>query len=689
MRRLEDFGRNRDQPLTGVRRPYFAGLHSNQSGPYLGVPVTARVDNHSADNQRQAWLSAAAAVLRRAGRLTDEDADEQAFEVLSSSTIEGLPIEPLGAPLAPPKVGAAARDCDPGRPPFLRGAGPAVEPGWDIRALLADPDPESAARSASADLEGGVTSLWLRVGGGGTALKDTAAVLAGVHLDLAPVVLQSSLDIGPMDGPAQLAGVLDQRGLRAHPECNLGTDPVGRFLRSGERSSDDELDVTKTLQRSALLANDLGIRAFVVDATVAHERGAGEAAELGYSVAVGVHYLRAVSELDLDLAALLRLFEFRYAATDDQFVTIAKFRAARLLWDRVAQLSGAPIDREPQSQHAVTSEPMMTRYDSWTNLLRTTVAAFAAGVGGAQTLTVLPFDSALGTPNALGRRLARNISALLIRESHVAVVQDPAGGAGGLEALTWELAEAGWEQFQRIEADGSVIRAATDGSLRRRWDRTKRRRTDSTGSRRQLITGINEFPLLGEVLPIRGISSAPAEEDVSAYRWANEYETMRDQSAPRSVFLAPIGQLTAHSARVSFATNAFAAGGLPVTHPGLGLTRSGIDVAGAVVSYRAAGSPPVVCLTGSDADYAQAGAELARSLRKAGARRIIVVGRPDAEFTELIDDRLAVGDDLVQFLERTRHALAADNDGSRDSGDKADSDGNDVRNEAPGQGESA
>jgi len=620
--------------------------------------VTARVDNHSADNQRQAWLSAAAAVLRRAGRLTDEDADEQAFEVLSSSTIEGLPIEPLGAPLAPPKVGAAARDCDPGRPPFLRGAGPAVEPGWDIRALLADPDPESAARSTSADLEGGVTSLWLRVGGGGTALEDTAAVLAGVHLDLAPVVLQSSLDIGPMDGPAQLAGVLDQRGLRAHPECNLGTDPVGRFLRSGERSSDDELDVTKTLQRSALLANDLGIRAFVVDATVAH-------------------------------AALLRLFEFRYAATDDQFVTIAKFRAARLLWDRVAQLSGAPIDREPQSQHAVTSEPMMTRYDSWTNLLRTTVAAFAAGVGGAQALTVLPFDSALGTPNALGRRLARNISALLIRESHAAVVQDPAGGAGGLEALTWELAEAGWEQFQRIEADGSVIRAATDGSLRRRWDRTKRRRTESTGSRRQLITGINEFPLLGEVLPIRGISSAPAEEDVSAYRWANEYETMRDQPAPRSVFLAPIGQLTAHSARVSVATNAFAAGGLPVTHPGLDLTRSGIDVAGAVVSYRAAGSPPVVCLTGSDAGYAQTGAELARSLRKAGARRIIVVGRPDAEFTELIDDRLAVGDDLVQFLERTRHALAADNDDRRDSDGNTDSDGNDVRNEAPGQGESA
>lgn len=620
--------------------------------------MTARVDNHSADNQRQAWLSAAAAVLRRAGRLTDEDADEQAFEVLSSSTIEGLPIEPLGAPLAPPKVGAAARDCDPGRPPFLRGAGPAVEPGWDIRALLADPDPESAARSTSADLEGGVTSLWLRVGGGGTALEDTAAVLAGVHLDLAPVVLQSSLDIGPMDGPAQLAGVLDQRGLRAHPECNLGTDPVGRFLRSGERSSDDELDVTKTLQRSALLANDLGIRAFVVDATVAH-------------------------------AALLRLFEFRYAATDDQFVTIAKFRAARLLWDRVAQLSGAPIDREPQSQHAVTSEPMMTRYDSWTNLLRTTVAAFAAGVGGAQALTVLPFDSALGTPNALGRRLARNISALLIRESHAAVVQDPAGGAGGLEALTWELAEAGWEQFQRIEADGSVIRAATDGSLRRRWDRTKRRRTESTGSRRQLITGINEFPLLGEVLPIRGISSAPAEEDVSAYRWANEYETMRDQPAPRSVFLAPIGQLTAHSARVSVATNAFAAGGLPVTHPGLDLTRSGIDVAGAVVSYRAAGSPPVVCLTGSDAGYAQTGAELARSLRKAGARRIIVVGRPDAEFTELIDDRLAVGDDLVQFLERTRHALAADNDDRRDSDGNTDSDGNDVRNEAPGQGESA
>ena len=107
---------------------------------------------------------------------------------------------------------------------------------------------------------------------------------------------------------------------------------------------------------------------------------------------------------------------------------------------------------------------MMTRYDPWVNLLRTTVAAFAAGVGGADAVTVLPFDTRLGVPDALGRRMARNISSLLISESHVAAVHDPAAGAHAVEMLTAELAEAGWAEFQRIEAAGGI-----SGRARRRF----------------------------------------------------------------------------------------------------------------------------------------------------------------------------------------------------------------------------
>src|SRR5665811_2556472 len=124
----------------------------------------------------------------------------------------------------------------------------------------------------------------------------------------------------------------------------------------------------------------------------------------------------------------------------DRFPTIAKFRAARRLWNRVAELSGVATESRRQVQHGVTSRPMMSKYGSYVNMLRTTVAAFAAGIGGAVSVTVLPFDVALGLPENFSRRIARNTSSLLILESHVAQVMDPFGGAYVIEKLTDDLA---------------------------------------------------------------------------------------------------------------------------------------------------------------------------------------------------------------------------------------------------------
>jgi len=635
----------------------------------------------------RAWLSAAAAVLRRSGRMTADDPDDSAAELLDSTTVEELPIAALGTAAL---IEGLPTGGIPGEPPFLRGAGPSGadqtsgEPtspyptssrpsgadhrgagnhgdtslgrdphrGWDIRPHLADPDPSSASEAASTDLTGGANSLWLRVGGGGTDLDDLAEVLAGVHLDLAPVALHPALDITESAASTGFAAVLAARGLQPHPDSNLGADPIGRYLRSGPARGGRPPDLEKWLPPIAARALELGVRAFVVDGNVAHERGAGDAAELGYTLAVGVSYLRSVDGPDMDLRRSLSLFEFRYAATDDQFATIAKFRAARLLWDRVAELSGAGSERTGQVQHASTSRPMMTRYDSWTNVLRTTVAAFAAGVGGAQAITALPFDIALGVPDVLGRRLARNISHLLISESHIGAATDPAGGAAGAEALTWELADAAWSEFQRLETGGGVIHALADGSLRQRWDDIAARSHARIANRRQAITGVSEFPSLAEVLPTRRPAVLPAEADVSAYRWAHSFEQMRNDPAPAAVFLATIGSRDAHGTRATFATNAFAAGGIAVAYPG-----PTADVAGLLAGYVAAGSPAVVCLAGSDSDYAQVGGEMVRELRSAGARCIVVTGTATEGLGDRVDDRLAPGEDVVQFLLRTRRAL--------------------------------
>ena len=270
--------------------------------------------------------------------------------------------------------------------------------------------------------------------------------------------------------------------------AHLGdTTPArGTNLGAPADASDDDLVAV------ARLALDAGVLGIVVDASAVHDRGASDAQELGWSVVAAARALRVLEAGGIDVGRAAGLVEFRYAATDDQFPTIAKLRAARLLWSRLLQICGAePAD---QRQHAVTSRPMMSAYDPWVNMLRTTVAAFAATVGGADAVTVQPFDRPLGRPDAFGRRIARNQMALLNDEAHVGAVTDPAGGAWAVERLTHDLAAAAWDVVQRLETGTSLdeVVAATVAT-----------RDEQVATRRLPITGLTEYPNLAETLPER------------------------------------------------------------------------------------------------------------------------------------------------------------------------------------------
>ncbi|UMG93326.1 methylmalonyl-CoA mutase family protein [Nocardioides sp. TF02-7] len=266
-------------------------------------------------------------------------------------------------------------------------------------------------------------------------------------------------------------------------------------------------------------------------------------------------------------------------------------------------------------------------------MLRTTVAAFAAGVGGADAVTVLPFDTPLGQPDAFGRRIARNVSHLLIDESHVHEVADPAGGAYAVEKLTDDLAVAAWELFGRLDA-GEDLAPMIEATVAAR---------DAEVARRQRpITGLSEFPNPGETLPTR--EPNPAEPEVRRYGAA--FEALRDVPASRPVFLATMGTVAQHTARATFAANLLAAGGITVEPAG---PTTGVD--DLVAAY---GGQPVVCLAGTDDAYAAWGAAAASALREAGARRVVVAGKP----ADYADDACATGVDALAFLTRTREELA-------------------------------
>ena len=574
------------------------------------------------EHTRQDWEKLAAGVLRKSGRIADGDPDALVWDKLTRRTLDGIAVTPLGTPELAADLTTAGRPDRVGE--------------WDVRGYFADPDAAMTAADVQTDLDNGVTSIWLEVGAGGIAVDALPAALKGVLLDVAPVVLDSDDPVAAATAFAALAS-----GSTLADGTNLGADPLGSRLRG------TELDVDATVAAVAATATELGCRALVVDGTAVHDLGASDVQELGWSLAVGASYLRALVAAGHSVQDAAGLIEFRYAATDEQFPTIAKLRAARRLWARVLELSGVPADARRQRQHVVTSRPMMTKYDPWVNMLRTCVAAFSAGVGGADSVTVLPFDAHLGLPDAFSRRIARNTSALLIHESHLAKVSDPAGGAYAIEKLTDDLAVAGWADLGAIESAGGAAAVVADGSLQARIDDVITERELQIASRKRPLTGLSEFPNLGETLPERR-PYAPGARTVRS--WGHDFETLRDNPAG-TVFLATMGSVAAHTARATFASNLFAAGGIGCVNPG-----RNDDVEAVLAAYRGPdGGQPVVCLTGSDKAYAAWGAELVAALREAGARWIILAGKPG---DLAVDDSAAMGVNALDFLSRTREKLA-------------------------------
>jgi len=588
---------------------------------------------------REQWRSLVAAVLARSGA---EPAAGNPEDALSYRTYDGLRIAPLyTAADLPDGIGIGAVGL-PGEPPFVRGTD-AERAGWDVRQQVVEPDPAAANRAMLAELSGGASSIWLRVGTGGVPVEALATALDGVLLELAPVALDAGADT-----EAAAAALLDLIRARDLPPAELagtlGADPIGLAARLG--TAPDLGSLTRLAEAAAGYPRLLPC---TVDASRYAEAGGSDSDELAISVAVGVVYLRALTEAGLDVEQALAQLEFRYAVSADQWASMAKLRAARRLWDRVAELCGAPESGRGQRQHAVTAAATLTRRDPWTNLLRATVGCFAAAVAGAQAITVAPFDSALGLPDDFGRRIARNTQAILHDESSLARVLDPGGGSWYLESITEQLAELAWQKFTAIERAGGAVAALESGLLAGLLEDSWQQRRDNLARRRDPITGVSEFAMAEETLPGRRPYPAEPAGGLPSRRYAAEFEALRDRSdatlaatgARPRVFLAALGAARAHAGRLGFARNLLTAGGIEAV-PGAGQPDE------LVAAYQHSATNLVV-LCGADSDYAEQSGALATALKAAGATAVWIAG-PPALVGGDIDAAIYTGCDAVAAL---------------------------------------
>ncbi|HWU08690.1 MAG TPA: methylmalonyl-CoA mutase small subunit [Streptomyces sp.] len=585
--------------------------------PADGLPLAAEFPDPSHDQ----WQSLVEGVLRRSGKEVTGTAAEEA---LSTALGDGLTVRPLYTSLD--------TSADPGRPgfaPFTRGSRATgnTTDGWDVRQRHELTDPVRLNEAVLGDLENGVTSLWLAVGGpGGVPVPGLARALEGVHLDLAPVALDAGADPGP--AVRELLGLYETRGVaKGAARGSLGVDPLGQAARTG---AEPELSAAAHWARLCSREHP-GLRALTVDALPYHEAGGSTVEELGLSLATGVAYLRTLTASGLSVEEACAQLEFRYAATADQFLTIAKLRAARRLWARVAEVCGAP-EAGGQRQHAVTSSVMMTRRDPWVNMLRTTLACLGAGVGGAESVTVLPFDHALGLPDAFARRIARNTSTILMEESHLARVTDPAGGSWYVERLTDELATASWAFFQEVERAGGQAAALRSGMVQERLAATWAARSKDLARRKEPVTGVSEFPVLDERPVERApVPTAPTGGGLPKVRRDEAFEALRARSDAHlaatgsrpKVFVAALGPASVHTARASFAANLFLSGGIEPVHEPVS-----VDASNAAAAFTAS-EAAIACLCSTDTLYAEQAEAVTAALRAAGAEQVFLAGRPD------------------------------------------------------------
>ncbi|WP_280276300.1 methylmalonyl-CoA mutase family protein, partial [Nocardia wallacei] len=457
---------------------------------------------------------------------------------------------------------------------------------------------------------------------------------------------------GAAEGAARLFAVLDDYRIegvadpnRADIQISLGATPLtSRF----NGTTHIDTDAAVTLARQSIARAET-VRAITVCGVAFHNAGASDAQELGAAVAAGLEYLRLLTGAGVDVADALGQLLFRFAATDDQFATIAKFRAARRLWARVAHELGAPaFGNAPQ--YAVTSAAMMTQRDPWVNMLRTTLAAFGAGVGGADYVTVLPFDAALPpgeleVSQAFSARMARNTQLLLLEESHLGHVRDPGAGSWYVESLTDRLAQRAWEFMQEIERAGGYPAALDSGLLTDRIAAVRARRETDVAHRKTAVTGVNEFPNLAEQ-PLSEAARRPGQ----VARYGSAFEALRDRSdaylathsvRPRAL-LVPLGPVAEHNVRVTFTANLLASGGIETINPGT------LDIAGIGTAATESGTT-IAVLCGTDARYAAEAGAAVEQLRSAGIATVLLAGpekavaelsgteRPDAFLTARMD----------------------------------------------------
>ncbi len=592
----------------------------------------------------------------------EKDLKGRSVDTLQWKPYEGFSVEPFYTEHDLKKL-AYLTDSAPGQFPYTRGTA-ADSNDWNINEYISEGDISAANKAALESLRMGAQSITFvsRIEDSTTSgvsvenKADMAALLRDIQIDKVPVHFKFG------SGAMTILDLFTSEALNRNIDLNklrgsIDTDPIGDLLLSGSHNPCAFEELKSVI--SYVSENMPAFKGLSVHGEIFGDSGASAVQELAFSLASGVEYMDRLTSMDLTAEQIAGHMNFSFSIGSDYFMEIAKLRAARLLWATVLQQYGC--NEKKMSIETVSSGWNQTIYDPYTNMLRGTVAAMAATIGGSNAVHVSPLDSAYDAPGEFTRRMARNTQLILKNESYIDRVIDPSAGSYYIENLTNSLAEAAWELFLEVEKTGGIVEALKSGFIQDKIEETRKSKDSDLETGRATLLGVNRYPNLNEqaskVQLTDTVRDNPEFEirPLKPYRGAEAFEKLRmateNYNGNASVFLLPLGNPAMRTARTGFSANFFSCGGFSVIDNGaFDSTEEGIDAA-----IKSGSKIVVIC--SSDKEYPEIAPGICEKLEAADPDiHIIVAGNPKEHIDELdkagVDDFIHIRSNMLEILKK-------------------------------------
>ncbi len=568
-----------------------------------------------APNTKQEWIDKVTADLKGA------DFNKK----LVWRTNEGFNVQPMYR--AEDIKDFKTTDSLPGEYPFVRGT--RTDNTWYIREDIVVADAKAANAEALDLLEKGITSLGFIM-----EVEATAKVIADLLKDIDITKVEINFRGCPNKAVATAQALAEYlKGFDALDAINgtIECDPFKRPLKLGKAYPSDIKELAVNLYEAAKEMPNL--RLFTVDSNLLCNAGAYIYQELGYALSWGVEWMNILTEAGISADDAAKRIKFNMGISTNYFMELAKFRAARMLWAQIVKQYNPACDCACKINiHAITSEFNQTVFDAHVNLLRTQTEAMSAALAGVDSITVVPFDKQYKQPDEFSKHLARNQQLLLMEESHLNKVVDPAGGSYYIETLTVAIAEQAWKVFIDCEDKGGFNALLETGEVQKAVNATAEKRHGDVAKRKEQLLGTNQFPNFNEMAADKIVENACAcscscekgENALNDRRAASDFEDLRlatEKSGKRpKVFMLTIGNLAMRLARSQFSSNFFACAGYEIIdNLGFETVQQGVDAA-------LAKEADIVVICSSDDEYETLAPEAFNYLN--GRAEFVVAGAP-------------------------------------------------------------